>query len=413
MEEIRTWHLADVDVQDAVAKLGRLNARAEKNGLAGRYAWTLSEEIDEPVYDDGVRVEERRNGVPYDAEGRPVPVLYYRVMRDLHVSGEAPKLAGWTFVARLTWDEGALVTRCTPGFEGRIDDSLIRVRECDHCHQDRARNDCYLLENEQGERVQVGSSCVKDFLGHDFKPSYITYGSDLDEMEEGFCGRATEISPAINVLSWAASICSGTGWVSQQKAELNGGAPSGALLKECLFGNGKVARQLRDKYAPTDAHHEEAAKVLAWAQDIDPGNPSEYMANVRRVAQANQAGERNAAILGSAVASYHREIARQLEREARPVSKHIGKPKERLILDLTVKGETVIDGYYGATHLFTMTDAAGNVFKWFSSNGQGWETGQAVKIKGTVKGHEIYNEVAQTVLTRCSEMPGEAQKEAC
>jgi hypothetical protein len=50
-----------------------------------------------------------------------------------------------------------------------------------------------------------------------------------------------------------------------------------------------------------------------------------------------------------------------------------------------------------------MTDQAGHVFKWFSSSrALGDEvTGKPVVIKGTVKGHELYNEVKQTMLTRC------------
>lgn len=390
MMDIRTWELDPAEVRNAVAKLGKLNDRAAKNDLQGRYTWELGSESRVPVYSNGTTI-------PDDEADRPVS---HRVTRELHVNGDAPKLAGWSFLVRLTWDGGVLVTRTTPGFEGRIDDSQIRERECDHCGQARNRNDCYLLENDQGERVQVGSSCVKDFLGHDFRPSFISYGADLDAIEESCGGRYSVDADTLEVLTWAASICSRTGWVSRAKADAEYSTPSGSTLRDCLFGHSKADRDLRKDYQPTAENRTEAAKVLDWAKGVEPGD-SEYLANVKRCAQANFIGERNTAILGSAVASYHREVAAKVEREARPVSQWVGQPKDKLELDVTIKGETVIDGYYGTTHLYTLTDPEGNVFKWFASTGQEWETGQQVRIRGTVKDHEEYREVRQTVLTRC------------
>ncbi len=42
-----------------------------------------------------------------------------------------------------------------------------------------------------------------------------------------------------------------------------------------------------------------------------------------------------------------------------------------------------------------------NVLKWFSCRDACLETGATVKLKGTVKAHETYHDVAQTVITRC------------
>jgi hypothetical protein len=395
-ETLRTWHLDDHDIPAAIAKLERINARAARNGLGGRFSWALGAETSRPVWYGG------------DAIGKPD---YYRTERELIISGDAPKLAGWTFVALLTWDEEVLVTRCTPGFEGRIDDSLIRVRECDHCHQDRARNDCYLLEDQDGNRVQVGSSCVRDFLGHDFRPSFITYGSSLDEMEDGCRKTVTVSAPAVDVLTWAASVCSQTGWVSRETAETRNRLASGDVLRACLFPSRPRDEELRREYQPDESHAAEAAKVLAWAQAIDPATPSEYLANVRRAASAEWTGERNVAVLGSAVASYHREISAKAEREAAPVSQFVGEVKQRLELDVTVRGETVFETNYGVTHLYTLADRDGNQMKWFASRGQNWETGQELRLKATVKEHARYKDVAQTTLTRCSEIVTEPEIE--
>jgi len=399
-----TWWLAEDAIAAAITKLGKINERGTKRGLAGGFIWTLGATRHEAVYDaEGARAV--INGIPhYFENGRPVrcPLIGYKAERELIVAGTAPKLAGWAFIARLTWDGGVLVTRVIPGYEGRIDDGAIREGACDHCNTSRRRNDCYLLEHEDGRRVQVGSNCVRDFLGHDFRPSWITWDDDLDRMMDdiGRTGSGYRDAAVLDILAWAAAICATTGWVSRAKADAEYRASSGDVLRDCLFGTGQRARDTRDKYEP-DEHSAEAAAVRAWAVAVEPGS-SEYLANVRRLAGSEWVSERNVAILGSAVASYWRERNEEAERAARPVSDFVGQPGQRTEFDLTVRSDTAIDGDFGVTHIYTFADGAGNRFKWFSSRNQGWAPDQVVRVRGTVKAHETYRDVRQTVLTRCA-----------
>jgi hypothetical protein len=67
-----------------------------------------------------------------------------------------------------------------------------------------------------------------------------------------------------------------------------------------------------------------------------------------------------------------------------------GKPKDRLVVAVTMQGDRPIEGDWGVKHLYTLISVEGNVFKWFSSSDQGWAAGQEITIKGTVKGHETY-----------------------
>jgi hypothetical protein len=403
---VRTWWLDEAEIAATIAKISKINARAAKNGLAGGYTWTLGAERREPVYDDaGARLV--IDGIPHFIEkGQPVPcpLIGFERERELIVSGDAPKLGGWSFIASLTWDGGVLVTRCTPGFEGRIDEAQIREGACDHCQVDRQRLDCYLLQHADGRRVQVGSSCIKDFLGHNFRPSMLFFADELDEIRESIPATRTYLDAAVEtVLTWAASICAQTGWISRDKAEIENRTPSGWVLRDCLFGSGKAGREARDTFAPSDEHETTAATVLAWARELEPGD-SEYLANVRRVASSEYVTERTIAILGSSVASYWREHNARVEREARPVSQFVGCVKDRLVLDVIIRSDTAIDGDWGVSHLYTMTDASGNVFGWFSSKNQCWQIGQDVRIKGTIKEHSEYRGTRRTMLTRCAEV---------
>jgi hypothetical protein len=302
------------------------NARAAKRGLSGLYTWRLGAEHLEPVYLDA----------PGDQGPQEAAPAYYKVTRELIVEGAPPRIAGWAFLATLTWDEGTLVTRTAPGFTGTIDADAVRRRWCDHCGTDRQRHDTYLVERQDGTRKQVGSSCVKDFLGHNFSPAWLTFGYELDEVERSARGHETFVAATDEVLAFAASLTSQTGWVSVAKAEERYEEPSSSLLRAALFPDSRKARDLRDSLRPTGAHRAEAAKVRQWALAVDAAG-REYLANVRRLAQADEVSPRNVGIIGSAVASYWREVNARAERDAAPVSQHIGRVKDRLDQILVLK----------------------------------------------------------------------------
>jgi hypothetical protein len=59
-----------------------------------------------------------------------------------------------------------------------------------------------------------------------------------------------------------------------------------------------------------------------------------------------------------------------------------------------------------------MVSAEGNVLTWFSSRNLNLESGQQLRIRGTVKGHELYHDVEQTKLTRCKVLEPQAEASA-
>jgi len=410
----RTWGLHPEDIAPTIAKLEKINERARRQGLEGRYTWKLGAEQREPVYDDA---DARMviNGVPHRIEhGQPVPcqLIREKIVRELSVEGVTPKLAGWSFLATLTWDGGTFVSRSAPGFDGRIDPESVREGECDHCHVSRHRNDTYLVQNEDGERRQVGSSCIKDFLGHEFRPSWLSGSKDLDEIEESWGGgRGYRDADTESVLAWAASLTEAHGWVSRNKAEIERRDPSSDLLKDLLFGTSSAARQARRDLAPTDGHHALAKKVREWARQVDDSR-SEYLANIKRLAGAEFVTERNTGIIGSAVAAYDREMTARAEREAQPVSQFLGQPKDKITVQATVRSDTPVEGDWGIRHRYGFLTREGNWVTWWASSNQGLEAGREVILTGTVKQHETYRDVQSTVVTRCKIADTQPEREA-
>jgi hypothetical protein len=355
------------------------------------------------------------NGIPHRIEnGQPVPcqLIYEKVVREFTVEGVPPKIAGWSFPATLTWEAGTLVTRTAPGFDGRIDPDSLTPQWCDHCKTVRDRYDSYLVQHEGGERKQVGSSCIKDFLGHPFQPGWLSSSKDLDEIEESWGGgRSHREADTDSVLAWAAALTEKTGWISRNKAEIERRQASSDLLQTALSGTGKAARELRQEISPTGDHRALAATARERARQVDD-SASEYLANVKRLAGAEFITSRNAGIIGSAVAAYHREMNARAEREARPVNQFMGQVKDKITIQATVRSDTPVEGDWGIRHRHGLLTREGNWVTWWASSNQQLEVGREITLTGTVKAHQTHRDVKSTVLTRCKISDPQPQLEA-
>lgn len=401
--ELRTWSLSPEALDAAVIKLGKINQKATKRGLGGRYTYRTGETTSKPVYDD-TGCSAVVNGVPSRVEkGQlvPCPLLGFAQETELIVEGDAPCLAGWRFLAVLTWDAGVFVARTVPGFDGIIAAADFPAGACDHCHKIRRRNDTYVVENTEGQRKQVGSNCIKDFLGHPFAPSMLR-DDDLDEMEQDFAGGRYDVAwTAQTVIARAVSVIHEFGFVSRAKSQETYGTATADLVRDALDARSQAARELEARTRPGDTEYAAADTIIAWVASQD--GSSQYMINLQSVCAGSAVSMRNVGIAASAVAAYNKATQERIERETRPVSQYQGSVKQRGIWTLTIRREIPIEGDFGTSYLYLMTDATGNAFKWFSSRWQkGWEPGLTVTLKGTVKGHEDYKDVKYTVLTRCT-----------
>lgn len=82
-------------------------------------------------------------------------------------------------------------------------------------------------------------------------------------------------------------------------------------------------------------------------------------------------------------------------------SKHIGVVKDRVEFEAKVIGVYDSEGFYGHTDIVKFQDADGNYFTWFASGYTDLKRGDLMNVKGTVKKHDEYRDVKQTILTRC------------
>ena len=84
-----------------------------------------------------------------------------------------------------------------------------------------------------------------------------------------------------------------------------------------------------------------------------------------------------------------------------PESEYIGNVGDKVELDVTHKRTRYYDTMFGTTWVHTFEDSAGNCLVWKTTSSQDFQDGEKYRVKGTIKAHDEYNGVKQTVLTRC------------
>lgn len=402
--------LADLDA--VRASVEKANKKAAKIGVAG-YTITLGE----------------RSSRDITAPDPFVPGAWKVIGTvgtvEVTVTGEAPKYAGWTFVATIDWVGNDAVIKKVNGLED-IDTTAVRAtlvpNGCDHCNAARDRNETYLLRHEDGAFKQVGSTCLRDFLGVQVNLSLIGYNpySDCDSTNR----YAPEFFTTLGALEDTLALVRAYGWVSAGAAYND---PSKTSTKDRLIeaykdhrttvaGRRTAGQEYRDAIV---ANHREddaatAEAVLAWVRSDAVGN-SDYAQNLRAAVGTEPRTPvetfrfEHLGIVISAVTGYQRWVeknaAKETERTQFAASEFVGAEKERLRnLRLTVRSSRWVDSQFGSSLLVLLHDEAGNAFKTFASNpSRALETaGAVVVLDGTVKKHETYNGLKSTVLTRCS-----------
>jgi len=165
------------------------------------------------------------------------------MVADIEITGEKPVLAGWAIVGILTaTDEGYLVSRVRDAKYVDVAPFAKRGGDCDHCKAARRRTTTYLLRTAESQDSNphltataikvVGSTCLKDFTGHDspaLLASYADYSvgfdAELEELEDtdnsksGWGGGARHgAMPLVKYLAFVRQAVRQHGWLSKGKA---------------------------------------------------------------------------------------------------------------------------------------------------------------------------------------------------
>lgn len=369
------------------------------------------------------------------------------------VNADPVRIAGWTFLAKLSIEEGGVLVSKIPGAarawqlrreedyssaSGRywdLDQATEAAQaaldamnlgayadeatacDCDHCGLDRRRKATYLVEETTtGAIKQVGSSCLRDFLGTD--PAnilrYSEYLRDLDDFgnedDDGYGGGGGSARREVSTIGYLWHVCAMirvNGWAARSGSD----RPTADQATDNLWA---LSERRHNKFGEklwedvTEEDKERAKAALAWGLEhfgsLKGGEfgLSDFDRNMLVAARGSVVSANTRGILAYLPVAHYRflekEIEKARERETAVESQHVGTVGQRGPFTLTCLRIFETEGHYGTTYITQFEDEAGNRFKWFGS--YSLDLGKTYSGTWTIKGHDEYKGVKETVVTR-------------
>ena len=388
-----TYQSPEANLDKLSTAFSRLQKRADKLGVTPP-TFTVSAPIETP-----------------DPNNAALTLRHY----DVTVAGEAPVLAGWTFLAVIQHlrDEGMAgnILNTVPG--ETVPKSYRNADpDCDHCNRRIYRKKTFVVRTGGATYKQVGSTCLTDFTGHP-NPENVAAACELltkldDLMESasesgwGGGGSANRLDVS-GFLARVSAIIRDYGWTSRSKACPELGEPATAdIALQSIYSGGRV-----DVTADDTAITERA---IEWAANLVADN--DYLHNIQVIAQSTSMPPKLAGFAASIIPTYRRKLEKEKAKKvAQATSDHFGTLAKRDTFRLRYLGSSSFDSNFGTRWIHRFADKDGNQAVWWTNSGSlSMKTkdgrdpyvkqGALHYCKATVKEHSNYEGTKQTTLAR-------------
>jgi hypothetical protein len=379
-------------------QLNKYNKRARKvamDALTWQWGKAVTKNVDR-VVNDGMN---------------PFTVKEDVLFLPLQVTGQLDvAFAGWTFVAALQHiKSGENIVRAT---QNNFVTPVIYKNSgsaCEHCNVKRYRKETYLLQHENGDLVQVGSTCIKDFIGQNTPESLLKKATLVSEIlwylggSIGFIGKDETVFPIVDFLAKTNCVINAVGWVSKKEAAENYKTSTAAVVLTS-YHNNTILNVSKSDWI-------KAQEASDWAENLsdEECDKSDYLHNIRSIVRSGLVGLNTAGFAASIVTAYNKFLKKN-KPVSMKVSEYVGTIGARKDFNLLLKQKYPVFGPWGVSMLHTFLDDDSNVLVWYSSTGEshgnptgdiGLDVGTSYIIRGTIKKHSLYKEIKQTTLTRC------------
>lgn len=275
---------------------------------------------------------------------------------------------------------------------------------CEHCNTKRRRKTTILIyHKERKEFRQVGKQCLKEYTGGldaDMVSYMYQYIQSAEEFESHpvFDYRIMNY-PVDTVVAYAAYDVKCRGYISSYSED-------DKSTREEVYDN-LTSTLFHIPDTCKDEIDQEAEDALEYIRNLDVSDMDEYMHNLKACASGQYIETKYLGILVSLIPTYHRYLRdkayqERIKKEAEmSTSEYVGQLGDKADVDVEICYKvSEWPGEWGATYLYKILDTDGNVYMWYSSRYFG-DNPEWKKIKGTIKSHQEYRGIKQTILTRC------------
>lgn len=299
---------------------------------------------------------------------------------------------------------------------------------CDYCKTNRKRNKTYLIVNrETGEWKQLGKECLKLFVVGIDVDAIATFESFIKEAEdmanpgdEFFYNRRAKFVEVQRALELAQAATKMFGFVAtrdnvgDRNVFSTKNIVQAKLLKEMgcpsdLLNIDKAEREkinlavakltVYSTYAENDISND----IIALRETVTELPDEPYYNNLKTVLANEYVPLDKLGLLVSApkaISRYYESKKMQEEKEKlAKSSNYIGEVGDKISVNFVFGREVACcETQFGLLHIYEFKDANGNTVVWKTSSGK--DIPESGVITGTVKAHEEYDGIKQTVILR-------------
>lgn len=293
---------------------------------------------------------------------------------------------------------------------------------CDYCKTNRKRNKTYLVVNhETGEWKQLGKECLKLFVTGIDVDAIATFESFIKEAEDAanpgdefFYNRRFRFVKVADALALACAVYRERGYLATRDVAgnsndlCNKNIVQRKLTQQYGYDSDflNISNSVRDEIdeitVKTDtAIAKEDVEVAIEMVKRFPDEP--YYNNLKVIVENEYIPLNKLGFLVSipkAIDGYEEKKKKQEEKERLAAeSNYLGSVGEKISVNF-VSGREVAccETQFGLLHIYEFKDENGNTVVWKTSSGK--DIPESGVITGTVKAHEEYNGVKQTIILR-------------
>jgi len=304
--------------------------------------------------------------------------------RLLTVEGEAPSLRGWSFIGKLEPSEAGTIVKSIPGAKIPTSYFSVDATHCDHCKTTRARKETFIVKRGE-EHMQLGRSCLKDFLGHQNPEAIAAYAELLIDFEDDFKKSSKKKEGGAFVTDLVRTMA-----VSLAAIRRDGfhNSSHDYPTKFMMFGFFMDKNPTQLVVSPAD--ESDALLAIDWIKAKAETTNDEFWMNLGKYVSLKTVGLKQYGYIAAAAMMWIKSMGELSAREKLAAGVNdsaIGPDGTKVVLEAEVisahqyQGASFAWNDSGIRAILMMKTTAGNLVKMFTSN-LSIAVGDAVKISG-------------------------------
>lgn len=290
------------------------------------------------------------------------------------------------------------------------------ANHCDHCNIDRYRKDTYIIYNNvTKEYKQVGSSCLKDFLGYDISgmfSMYDVFNDVIDEIEDYDINdpryRSTLEYEKFNIFFMLSRIIyeiDTNGYVSVKQAESEFNKISTKAQIQSMLIDYHNSNNVKNIFNPKMELNtmDKAKDIVSYFKNDISNNPNKYKADYWKTIDTILTDEfvtfNEIGYIAALPMIYFKDMEKKNSIDN--VSNYIGTIGDKVKnMQLNYFNKFSFETIYGIMKIYMFKDSNGNILVWKTNTTLDIELNKVYSVSFTIKEHSEYNGIKQTSIIR-------------